>query len=203
MEEIRQRLRDLVTFADKNERKEIYTAFKDEGGMIQEVTDVPYAATGVNVAQYKKKVEQFIRDHEDYVVIQKIHWGIPLNTEDLEALETFFYQAEAVGGQEQFVQIYGQQENLAAFIRSLVGLDRAKAKERFARFLDGQTYTADQIRFVNYIIDHLTANGTIAPELLYGQPYTDIHYQGLTGVFTDTQAKALLQVVQAVNVVVR
>ncbi len=128
--------------------------------------------------------------------------GNPVNPEDLTALESFFYQAEAVGGQAQFVQIYGQQENLAAFIRSLVGLDRAKAKERFAQFLDGQTYTADQIRFVNYIIDHLTANGTIAPELLYGQPYTDIHYQGLTGVFPDSQAKALLNVVQTVNVVV-
>ena len=74
-----------------------------------------------------------------------------------------------MGGQKQFVQIYGPQQNLAAFIRTLVGLDRAKAKERFAQFLDGQTYTADQIRFVNYIINHLAANGTIAPELLYAE----------------------------------
>jgi type I restriction enzyme R subunit len=120
-----------------------------------------------------------------------------------KALQTaFFYEADAVGGKEQFGQVYGPQENLAVFIRSLVGLDRGKAKERFAQFLDGQTYTADQIRFVNYIIDHLTANGTLDPELLYGQPYTDIHYQGLTGVFSDIQAKELLRVVRAVNVVV-
>ena len=203
MEDMRQRLRDLVAFTDKTNRQVVYTAFTDEGGLLKEVADVPYATTGVNVVQYKKKVEQFIRDHEDYVVIQKIHWGIPLNAEDLAALETFFYQAEEVGGQEQFAQAYGPQKNLAAFIRSLVGLDRGKAKERFAQFLDGKTYTADQIRFVNYIIDHLTANGTIDPELLYGQPYTDIHYQGLTGVFPDVQAKELLQVVRAVNVVVR
>lgn len=202
IEEIRQRLRELVTHADKTKRQVVYTAFKDAGEMIKEVADVPYAITGVNVAQYKKKVEQFIHEHEDYAVIQKIRWGIPLDAQDLMALESFFYQAEAVGGETQFVQIYGQQENLAAFIRSLVGLDRGKAKERFAQFLDGQSYTADQIRFVNYIIDHLTANGTIDPELLYGQPYTDIHYQGLTGVFPASQAKALLQVVQTVNVVV-
>lgn len=202
MEEIRQRLRDLVVHADRDKRAEIYTAFKDSGGLLKEVADVPYSITGVNVAQYKKKVEQFIRDHEDYVVIQKIRWGIPLNQEDLAALEAFFYEAEAVGGEAQFAQIYGPQENLAAFIRTLVGLDRAKAKERFAQFLNGHTYTADQIRFVTYIIDHLTANGTLDPALLYDQPYTDIHYQGLTGVFPDAEAKALLQVVQAVNVVV-
>ena len=200
MEEIRQRLRNLVIHADKSTRVEVYTAFKDAGGVLQEAK-ATYATGGVNVAQYKKKVEQFIRDHEDYVVIQKIRWGVPINTEDLTTLESFFYQAEEVGGQAQFAQIYGQPENLAAFIRGLVGLDRGKAKARFAQFLDGQTYTADQIRFVNYIIDHLTANGTIDPELLYGQPYTDIHYQGLTGIFSDSQAKALLGVVQAVNVV--
>ncbi len=201
MEKIRQRLRNLVTHADKTKRQDVYTAFKDESGVLREVAGT-YATTGVNIAQYKKKVEQFIRDHEDYVVIQKIHWGMSLDTQDLMDLESFFYQAETVGGQAQFTQIYGRQENLATFIRSLVGLDRGKAKVRFAQFLDGQTYTADQIRFVNYIIDHLTANGVIAPELLYGQPYTDIHYKGLTGVFPDAQAKELLSVVQAVNVVV-
>ena len=202
MEDIRKRLRDLVIHVDKTKRNEMYTAFKDEGGVFKEVAQTPYATTGVNVAQYKKKVQQFIRDHEDYWAIQKIRWGIPLETQDLQALESFFYQAEEIGGQEQFIQIYGQQENLAAFIRSLAGLDRGKAKERFAHFLDGSTYTADQIRFVTYIIDHLTANGTIDPELLYSQPYTDIHYKGLNGVFKDDEAKALLGVVNAVNVVV-
>ncbi len=202
LEDVRQRLRELVIHADKAQRQDVYTAFKDTAGIIKEVADVPYSTTGVNVAQYKKKVEQFIREHEDYVAIQKIHWGIPLKSEDLAALEAFFYEAEAVGGQAQFVQMFGPQENLATFIRSLVGLDRRKAKERFAQFLDGQTYTAEQIRFVNYIIDHLTRNGTIDPELLYDQPYTDIHYEGLTGVFTTTEAKALLDVVQNINVVI-
>jgi hypothetical protein len=42
----------------------------------------------------------------------------------------------------------------------------------------------------------------IAPELLYGQPYTDIHYKGLTGVFPDSQAEALLSLVRMVNRVV-
>ena len=202
MEELRKRLRDLVIHADKTKRNEIYTTFKDEGGIFKEVAQTPYSTTGVNVAQYKKKVQQFIRDHEDYWAIQKIRHGIPLEAEDLKALESFFYQAEEVGGQEQFVQIYGQQENLAAFIRSLAGMDRGKAKERFAQFLNGSTYTADQIRFVNHIINHLTANGTIDPELLYHQPYTDIHYKGLNGVFPDSQAKELLSVVNAVNVVI-
>lgn len=98
--------------------------------------------------------------------------------------------------------LYGQQQNLAAFIRSLVGLDRGGAKERFAQFLDGQSYTADQIRFVNHIIEHLTANGAIDPGMLYDQPYTDIHVRGLNGLFSAVEAESLLKVVRAVNQVV-
>ncbi len=97
--------------------------------------------SGVNISQYRKKVEQFLRDHEDYWVIHKIRWAIPLEPRDLAALEDFFYRAEAVGGWERFVQVYGRQENLAAFIRKLVGLDRKAAKEKFAAFRDGRTFT--------------------------------------------------------------
>jgi type I restriction enzyme R subunit len=198
MDEIRSRLRELVQHADKSQRTVVYTDFRDEGEEMREI-GVPYGTTGVNVPQYKKKVEQFIRDHEEYWVIHKIRWGMPLEPRDLAALEDFFYGSEEVGGEEQFVQVYGQQENLAAFIRSLVGLDRAAAKEKFAAFLDGQTYTADQIRFVSYIIDHLTRNGSLDPSLLYEQPFTDIHYEGPDGIFTDTQADELLAIVQGVN----
>lgn len=39
------------------------------------------------------------------------------------------------------------------FVRSLVGLDRNAAKTAFADFLDDQRYSADQITFVNLLID--------------------------------------------------
>ena len=38
--------------------------------------------------------------------------------------------------------------------------------------------------------------------MLYDQPYTDIHYKGLTGLFPDAQAEMLLDVVHAINLVV-
>ena len=203
LEEIRLRLRDLMVHADKSRRVELYTAFRDERGEYRVAPTVDHAPSGVNIHQYKKKVEQFLREQEDYWVIQKIRWAIPLDAYDLKALEDFFYGAEPVGGREQFVQVYGEPENLAAFIRSLVGLDHKAAKEKFATFLNGDSYTADQIRFVNYIIDHLSANGMIDPELLYRQPFTAVHDQGPDGLFGDEEANELFTVIQAVNVVVR
>ena len=201
LEEIRRRLRDLVGHVDRATRQPLYTDFRDDDTFVREVS-LPLTTTGVNVAQYRKKVEQFIRAHEDYWAIHRIRAGIPLQASDLTTLEVFFYQADEVGGRAQFEEAFGPQENLALFIRSLVGLDRKAAQEKFARFLDAGTHTADQIHFVTFIIDHLTANGIMPPEMLYEQPFTDIHDQGLDGLFSNALANELLGLLEAINVVV-
>ena len=46
-------------------------------------------------------------------------------------------------------------------MRSLVGLDRGAAKEALAGFLAGKTLAANQIEFVNLIVDHLTEHGVM------------------------------------------
>lgn len=182
LEHIRVALRDLVQFIDKNERKTLFTDFTDQLGEMKEV-DIEGLSVAVDIAQYKKKVEQFVRSHQDERVIRKIRMAMPLTAEDLTRLEEFFFEADETGTREDFERVYGEQENLGLFIRSLVGLDRQAAKQAFAEYLDEKVFTADQIRFVNYIIEHLTANGTMDPARLYEQPYTNIHERGVEGVF--------------------
>ncbi len=48
-------------------------------------------------------------------------------------------------------------DGLGLFVRSLVGLDRNAAKLEFAGFFFGRNLGANQIEFVNLIVDHLTA----------------------------------------------
>ena len=59
------------------------------------------------------------------------------------------------------------------FIRSLVGLDREAAKQAFSQFLSGGA-TANQVEFVNLIVDYLTENGVMDPRRLYESPFTDM-----------------------------
>lgn len=198
LEDTRRALRDLMRFIQPRRRDILVTDFTDQLGEVT-VTYLPDIQTGVNARQYQKKVEQFVRAHADYVVIHKIRWAMPLTQTDLEALEDFFYTSQEVESLDRFARVYGRSENLAAFIRGLVGLDRKAAKQKFARFLDGAAYTADQIQFVNYIIDYLTRNGTMDPGLLFDQPFTDIHYQGVSGVFPEEQAAELVNILTAIN----
>ena len=46
-------------------------------------------------------------------------------------------------------------------------------------------YNSQQLRFVNTIIDYLTQNGVMSPAMLAKPPFSDIHFEGVFGLFGD------------------
>ncbi|MDM8528329.1 DEAD/DEAH box helicase family protein [Anaerolineales bacterium HSG24] len=201
LEQVRLALRGLVGLILKQKNLPLFTDFKDELGMTKEV-QTSYLVTGVNEAQYRKKVEQFIRANADTVAINKIRWALPLDETDLKDLEKLLFTAPETGSREEFEQAFGKQENLGQFIRGLVGLDRRAAKRAFGDYLDNKNFTADQISFITYIIDQLTENGTVELKILYERPYTDLHEAGLDGLFVPEVADEILDVLRGINRVV-
>lgn len=85
------------------------------------------------------------------------------------------------------------------FVRSLIGLDRAAAKEAFAGFLSGKVLTANQIEFVNLIIEHLTERGAMEVRLLYESPYTDFNPLGVDGLFKPDEVTELFSVLDEIR----
>lgn len=191
VERVRRRLRGLIQFIERRSSKPVYTVLDDEIG---EATPIALAdfSTGINLAQYRRKVEAWIRANEHHVAIAKLRHNRPLTPTDLAELERFVYEAPEVESRERFEQSFGNEQPLPLFIRSLVGLDRGAAKEAFARFLDDSRYSSQQIRFVEMIIDRLVSNGVIEPGQLYEPPFTGIHYEGLDGAFGDADADAII-----------
>jgi type I restriction enzyme R subunit len=53
--------------------------------------------------------------------------------------------------------------------------------------------------FINSIISYLTSNGTIDKKMLFEAPFTNIHDQGLFGVFDDAGAGKVLKLIDGVN----
>jgi type I restriction enzyme R subunit len=88
---------------------------------------------------------------------------------------------------------------LGLFIRSLVGLDRAAAKEAFADYLDGERFSAEQIRIVNMIINELTKNGVVEPRRLYESPYTDYAPTGIDVVFPREDVEVIVDTLQHIK----
>jgi type I restriction enzyme R subunit len=198
LERVRKRLRDLVKFIERGQRKVIYTHFEDEMGPAAEAA-IPYLASSINVAQYRKKVMQFLEAHRDHRAVVNLRLNKPLSPEDLAALEDLLYNLGGEGSREQFEASYGQPASLAAFIRGLVGLDRQTAQGAFARFLQAGRYNANQIRFVNQIAEYLTQNGVMDPGRLYEQPFTDYSPSGIDGLFPDPDAQEIVNVLALIN----
>jgi type I restriction enzyme, R subunit len=108
------------------------------------------------------------------------------------------FNGEAVESKERFEAVYCQQ-NLKLFIRELVGLDRSAAKQAFGKYLVGGNFNAKQIRFVENIIDYLTQKGVMDPGMLYEAPFTDLHDEGLDGVFGNDDAGEIIDIVSEFN----
>jgi type I restriction enzyme, R subunit len=59
--------------------------------------------------------------------------------------------------------------------------------------------TANQIQFVNLIVDYLTQSGWMQPAQLYETPFTDFSPKGVEGVFGPDQVAQLLGVLDEVR----
>ena len=90
-------------------------------------------------------------------------------------------------------------EGLGLFVRSLVGLDRAAAQEALAVFLDSGTHTANQIEFIQTIIENLTKTGIVDPGRLYEPPYTRFSGKGVDGMFPEAEIVQLIAALDEVR----
>lgn len=63
----------------------------------------------------------------------------------------------------------------------------------------GKTLSANQIEFVNLIVEHLTEHGVMAAGLFYESPFTDLNPQGPEGVFDSAQVDELVSLLGEVR----
>lgn len=192
LEAMRRRLRELVQFIDKRQRRPVYTDFEDliEGEI--EVT-LPRFAVGTDRGKFRAKARAFLRQHLDHVAVAKLRMNRPLTSADLAGLEQLLAQSGA-GGPEDIRRAGGAANGLGLLVRSLVGMDRAAAKEALARFTNGKTLSANQLEFVNLIIDHLTEDGVVEARMLYESPFTDLAARGPDSIFGASELDELMNV---------
>jgi type I restriction enzyme, R subunit len=198
LETARCKLRDLIKFIPKESRKIVVTNFEDQLGEASEVT-LTNLSSAIDRAQYKKRLLQFLAEHENHIALHKLRQNEPLTQQDLEELERMLFEAGGVGSREMFHQVYGKQDNLGLFIRQLVGLDREAAKRAFDRYLDTTTFNSRQIQFINLIIDHLTQNGVMDPGMLFEHPFTNVSPGGPSNLFPEDDASKIIAIIRSIN----
>ncbi len=196
LETVRRRLRALIKLIEFRKRPIVYTDFEDEIGEGAEL-EVRGISVGMDMDRFRLKARHFLKDNENHIAILKLRRNEPLTATDLEELERIFVEAGVAEAADlERLQPSG---GLGLFVRSLVGLDREAAKSAFAGFLAERTLSANQIEFLNTIIDHLTEKGQVEPRLLYESPFTDFDPMGVAGVFGDADTKAVIAILDEVR----
>jgi type I restriction enzyme R subunit len=189
LEVLRKRLRDLVKLLEKQQKQIIYTDFEDEMGD-ETIIDLPHFTSSDSFEKFRAKARDFLRSHQDQMVIFKLRNNKQLTATDLSELETILLE-NGLGNADDLDRAKQESHGLGLFVRSLIGLDREVAKQEFGKFLADKTLNANQIEFINMIIDYLTEHGAIEAARLYESPFTDFASQGIDSLFTSSQVDEL------------
>jgi type I restriction enzyme R subunit len=196
LEAMRRRLRDLVQFIEKRQRNIVYTDFEDEIGDAIDV-NLPVFA-GTDQAKFLAKVRAFLRQHLDHVAIAKLRLNRPLTASDLAELERMLAES-GVADREQIRHAAEESHGLGLFVRSLVGLDRSAAKESMNGFIAGKTLSANQLEFIDLVVDHLTEHGVLEAGRLYESPFTDLTPRGPEELFRAQDVDDLVRALDRVR----
>lgn len=195
LDHLRVALRDLMKLVVSSDSNVHYTNFKDELLPVEE--EAPIYGT-VNLEQYRKRVERYLREHKDHLVIDKLYRGLPITPIEVQSLEDHLFGQGELVSREQYQQAYGD-EPLLRFIRRIIGMDTNAAKEAFSEFLSMGHLNTRQIRFINTIIDFLSVNGAIDPEKLFEPPFTDIDAGSIMNLFDAADTQKIRKILDEVN----
>lgn len=186
----RRHLRGLMSLIEPGEQVIVSTDLSDEMGEKREIELLDLGGAS-SLAQFRRKARAYVDAHADHVTLARWRQGKPLTPVDLDELQRLFTDAD-IASAADFDQIRALPD-LPDFIRSLIGLDRKAAQTAFNSALAGKTLSAQQIRFVEMIVDHLTATGRMDPELLYAPPFTDSAPNGVSGLFAEQDVSKIVE----------
>ena len=157
LERVRKELRDLIHVLEegRDDRKFIID--------IEDTTSADEKAARVELkATYKQRVIEYLACHSDNETLNKIQNFEQLTAADIEELQRIFW--EELGTRDEYNKTTGGKRynnNVAAFIRVIMGIDRKKALEKYAYFIKGEDLTSEQEQYLKSILDYISVNGDI------------------------------------------
>lgn len=133
-----------------------------------------------------------------YLIFMKLLDDNQLKAEDLKVLERILWKE--LGTKSEYEETTDI-DNLAVFVRSLIGLSQEAINEKFGEFLDGNTLNAQQQEFVKSIINYVRENGDMCKEdLIEKSPFDNYDIIALFGENISSVLKIVSILHDSVNV---
>jgi type I restriction enzyme R subunit len=188
LEKLRAEIRELIQYlaADGNE---VYTTdFEDEL-----IVNGEKSNRIANFRTYHEKVLDYLLSENKNETVSKIKNLDKLSSQDIKEIERILW--EELGTKEDYFKVTDEQ-NLALFIRSIVGIEQEAINQKFSKYLQDNSLSSKQQEFVKEIIDYVRLNGDISREDLPNiSPFSDYDI----GKLFDRKVDIIFNVIKVFN----
>ena len=153
-ENVRKELRELIKFiVEQTKHNIVITHLTDP---VLEKTEGQELDAAYDFEDYRKKVNRYVEENGDNIVIHKLKNNMKLTKSDYEELERVL--TKELGSREDYEREYGDTP-FGLLIRQIAKLDHEAAMKAFSKFINDASLNQKQIAFVEKIINHVEQNG--------------------------------------------
>ena len=175
IEKMRKEIRGLLKYLADGESATFEVDIDDT------ISDGGKASGFVTSMTYRQKVLDFLTENRDLPVLRKIKEIEQLTAADIEELERIMWQE--LGSKEDYMRFLSRENlaescagSVAAFIRTIVKVDRQKALQLFTEYISENSLTAEQEEYLKSILDYVCENGDMETAALINEsPFDEIN----------------------------
>ena len=193
IDRIRDSLRKLIKYLNKNVREAVYTDFSDDINIIEH----DYRRIKQEeFNDYKKKMNFYLRNHLDNEIINKIRNNEVINSEEIKQLQQVLFN-DLNSNVNEFNLNYNN-ESLVLLVRKTVGLSKEAVDRKFAKYINENELNVEQTRFINLLKAYIVKNGVIDKRILNEDPFTS--YGSILQIF-DGQINLIKIIIMIINLI--
>lgn len=155
-EETRKSLRDIMKFIPPKKVNIHVVDFEDEVVFREEGRKFDMGSSDFD--DYRARVNEYVETHKSQPAIDKLLHNEPILLDDYKELERIF--THELGTTEDYQMNY-QDTPFGLLIRKIAKMDRDSAYAAFSTFIAEERPNAEQIHFIEQVVDYVVENGYV------------------------------------------
>jgi len=191
-ESVRIALRDLLDLIEYEKKGIYYSNFLDTRLDFQ-INEAELTGASGDFRSYRAKVESYLKEHANDLVIHKLRNNLQLTNVDLTYIEKILWKD--LGTEDDYHKEFGE-EPLLTLVARLVGMERAAAMDLFSQFLSDNSLNTKQINFVQHVVEHVIQNGALHKSHLQESPFND--YGSISDLF-DGKRDSIMGIIKQID----
>lgn len=160
----------------------------------------------VSVSRYKEMVEEMVQQLADQnAILKKIKSGEEISEDELKELAELMNTRDPFVTERLLQRVYGNQHaNFLQFIKHILQIEVIHSFEEtvtqaFDEFIkQHNNLSNNQMEFMTVLKKYLIDKGKIEKKDLINPPFTQLHPQGILGVFSPKEIEEIITVIQRI-----